>query len=224
MVVGMTWPPRDIGRTNANGPPALEVIPPASSAGERPPKSRLIHGDLHARNIMIGELEPLEHRIVPILKLIDFGMSRDVPVRNNEIPGLIEKTNILAIGKVMLGLIGGHERGGPGMMDVTDKGQQKSINTYATDLDGLSNKYNAPRNIKALHQDKLANLDPEIRSLVALCVAVKAEDRPDIEYLLSEIERNVQEKTPQYYHGYKYQANESDEEMKRIVERYMLNA
>lgn len=30
---------------------------------------------------MIDKLEPVEHKSIPMLKLIDFGMSRDLPVR-----------------------------------------------------------------------------------------------------------------------------------------------
>lgn len=49
MVAGMAWPPRDFGR-KAGGKPILEVIPPRNQRGERPPKSRLLHGDFHGRN------------------------------------------------------------------------------------------------------------------------------------------------------------------------------
>lgn len=49
MVAGMAWPPRDFGR-RADGKPILEVIPPRNQRGERPPKSRLLHGDFHGRN------------------------------------------------------------------------------------------------------------------------------------------------------------------------------
>jgi hypothetical protein len=50
MVVGMAWPPGDFGGGNADGSPALEVLPPVNAKGERPAKSRLLHGDFHGRN------------------------------------------------------------------------------------------------------------------------------------------------------------------------------
>lgn len=31
--------------------------------------------------VMIDKLEPVEHESIPSLKLIDFGMSRDLPLR-----------------------------------------------------------------------------------------------------------------------------------------------
>ncbi|TGJ86739.1 hypothetical protein E0Z10_g2055 [Xylaria hypoxylon] len=101
MVVGLAWPPRDLGRS-VTGEPGLEVVPPLNEKGERPQKSRLLHGDFHGQNIMVDKLEPREHKFVPLLKLIDFGMSRDLPVRQNEPRDLVVKTNIRAIGEVML--------------------------------------------------------------------------------------------------------------------------
>ncbi|KAI1740132.1 hypothetical protein F4680DRAFT_465896 [Xylaria scruposa] len=222
IVVGLTWPPRDLGK-QGRGKPTLEAIPPLNAKGERPPKSRLLHGDFHGQNIMIDKLEPLEHKSVPLLKLIDFGMSRDLPVRANEQQGIVVKTNIRAIGEVMLGLLRGNVSGGPGMMDITYNGQPKRINSYATDLDKLSNKYKAPALIVAKHQDRIDNLDPEIRSLVAACLAVRIEDRPDIEDLLDTVERNAKNKTVEDYRGYKYPDNETDAAIKKVVEETMFN-
>ncbi|KAI1749458.1 hypothetical protein F4782DRAFT_549735 [Xylaria castorea] len=222
IVVGLAWPPRDLGK-QVRGKPALEVIPPLNERGERPPKSRLLHGDFHGQNIMIDKLEPLEHKSVPLLKLIDFGMSRDLPVRANELQDIVVKTNIRAIGEVMLGLLRGNVSGGPGMMDITYNGQPRRINSYATDLDKLSTKYKAPAVMVAKHQDRIDNLDPEIRSLVAACVAVRVEDRPNIENLLSIVERNARNKRADDYRGYKYSNNETDAAIKRIVEETMFN-
>ncbi|KAI0444257.1 hypothetical protein F4803DRAFT_560965 [Xylaria telfairii] len=222
IVVGLAWPPRDLGK-KARGKPTLEVIPPLNEKGERPPKSRLLHGDFHGQNIMIHKLEPMEHKTVPLLKLIDFGMSRDLPVRENEPADIVVKTNIRAIGEVMLGLLRGNIAGGPGMMEITYNGQVKNINSYATDLDKLSNKYKAPAAMVAKHQDRIDNLDPEIRSLVAACVAVQVEDRPDIEDLLGIVERNATNKKAEDYKDYKYPNNETDAAIKKIVEETMFN-
>ncbi|KAI8945110.1 hypothetical protein F4801DRAFT_598362 [Xylaria longipes] len=222
MVVGLAWPPRDLGQP-VRGKPTLEVIPPLDEKGERPPKSRLLHGDFHGQNIMIDKLEPLEHKSIPLLKLIDFGMSRDLPVRANEPKDLVVKTNLRAIGEVMLGLLRGNVAGGPGMMDISYDGQPKRINSYATDLVKLSSKYKAPAAMVAKHQDRVDNLDPEIRSLVAACVAVNIEDRPDIENLLGIVERNAKNKEAGDYKDYKYPNNETDAAIKRIVEETMFN-
>ncbi|KAI0910810.1 hypothetical protein F4823DRAFT_637250 [Ustulina deusta] len=223
MVVGLAWPPRDLGR-RVRGELELEVIPPLNLRGERPPKSRLLHGDFHGQNIMIDRLEPKEHTSIPILKLIDFGMSRDLQVRPNEPKDLVVKTNIRAIGEVMLGLLRGNIRGGPGMMDITYNGETKRINSYATDLDKLSDKYRAPANMVAKHQDRISNLDPAIRSLVASCVAVGIDDRPDIEDLLRVVERNAKNKGAGDYINYKYANNETDTAIQRLIEQHIFNA
>ncbi|KAI0470368.1 hypothetical protein F4859DRAFT_515893 [Xylaria cf. heliscus] len=215
IVVGLAWPPRDLGR-QVRGRPTLEVIPPLNENGQRPPKSRLLH-------VMIDKLEPMEHKTIPLLKLIDFGMSRDLPVRANEEADLVVKTNIRAIGEVMLGLLRGNVMGGPGMMDITYNGQPQRINSFATDLDTLSSKYKAPAAIVAKHKDRIDNLDPEIRSLVAACVAVRVEDRPAIEDLLVIVERNAKNKTVDDYKNYKYPNNETDAAIKKIVEETMFN-
>ncbi|GAW14528.1 hypothetical protein ANO14919_039310 [Xylariales sp. No.14919] len=223
MVVGLAWPARDLGG-RPGGASGSEVIPAPNERGERPPKSRLLHGDFHAQNIMIDTVEPTEHRFIPVLKLIDFGMSRDLPVRPNEPEGLVVKTNIRAIGEVMLGLLRGNIKGGPGMMEITYKGETRAINSYATDLDRLSNRYRAPAYMIAQHQERIDNLDPEIRSLVALCVAVRPEDRPDIEDLLGIVEEKARNKKRDDYLSYKYSDNETEAAIRHIVERYMFDA
>ncbi|KAI1186513.1 hypothetical protein F5B17DRAFT_403636 [Nemania serpens] len=223
MVAGMAWPPRDFGR-KAGGKPILEVIPPRNQRGERPPKSRLLHGDFHGRNVMIDKLEPVEHESIPSLKLIDFGMSRDLPLRENEPKDIVVKTNIRAVGEVMLGLLRGNVKGGPGMMNVTYNGQPKTIDSYATDLDRLSGKYRAPADVIAKHQDRIDNLDPDLRSLVALCLAIKVEDRPEIEHLLRTVEINTRDKKPSDYRNYKYANNETDAAIDKILADCMFNA
>ncbi|RWA12632.1 hypothetical protein EKO27_g2455 [Xylaria grammica] len=223
MVVGLAWPARDLGG-RPGGASGSEAIPAPNERGERPPKSRLLHGDFHAQNIMVDTLEPVEHRFIPVLKLIDFGTSRDLPVRPNEPEGLVVKTNIRAIGEVMLGLLRGNIKGGPGMMEITYKGETRAVNSYATDLDRLSNRYRAPAYMVAQHQERIDNLDPEIRSLVALCVAVRPEDRPDIEDLLGIVEEKARNKKRDDYLSYKYSDNETEAAIRDIVERYMFDA
>jgi hypothetical protein len=124
----------------------------------------------------------------------------------------------------MLGLLRGNRRGGPEIMNIAYNGETKQVNSYAPDLDRMSAKYNAPPAMVAKHQDRINNLDPDIRRLVALCVAVKVEDRPSIEHLLPEVERNARSKTPDDYRGYKYHANESNAAIRRLVEDHIFNA
>jgi hypothetical protein len=123
----------------------------------------------------------------------------------------------------MLGFLRCNKAGGSGMMAVF-KGQPRQVLSYATDVDRMSPVYKAPPILVAQHQDRVDNLDPELRALTILCNAVKLEDRPDIEYLLKEVERNVRTKTPDYYRMYKFSALESDVAIKRIVQSYMYDA
>lgn len=134
------------------------------------------------------------------------------------------KTNIRAVGEVMLGLLRGNVKGGPGMMNVTYNGQPKTIDSYATDLDRLSGKYRAPADVIAKHQDRIDNLDPDLRSLVALCLAIKVEDRPEIEHLLRTVEINTRDKKPSDYRNYKYANNETDAAIDKILADCMFNA
>lgn len=110
------------------------------------------------------------------------------------------------------------------MMNITYNGQPKTVDSYATDLDRLSSKYGAPVDVVAKHQDRIDNLDPDLRSLVALCVAVRVEDRPDIEYLLRAVERNNRDKRPSDYRNYKYANNETDAAIDRILADCIFNA
>ncbi|KAI1269206.1 hypothetical protein F5Y18DRAFT_423450 [Xylariaceae sp. FL1019] len=216
MVVAMAWPPGD--RTGGGQRLELEVVPPGP-----PPKSRLVHNDFHSQNIMIDGLDLQEHSRVPILKLIDFGMSRDLPVRNNEPRDIAQKVNIFAIGKVLLNLIGGHERAGLSDMDATDEqGVNRKVRSYATDLNGLSDSYKAPAMFKARHQQKLDNLDLELKNLVVLCCAERPDDRPSIEFLLRQVEESARNKSPGDYADKRFHANETDPRITELIERYML--
>lgn len=109
-------------------------------------------------------------------------------------------------------------------MNITYNGQPKMIESYATDLDKLSSKYRAPADVVAKHQDRIDNLDPDLRSLVALCVAVRIDDRPDIEYLQRAVERNTRDKKPSDYRNFKYANNETDAAMDRILADCIFNA
>ncbi|KAI1335663.1 hypothetical protein F5Y15DRAFT_419747 [Xylariaceae sp. FL0016] len=221
----MAWPPSQFPEKESGVPPGLETIPKRDALGHLPPKSRLIHGDLHYRNIMINGLEPCEHRIDPVLKLIDFGMAKDQPSRASEPPDFVVKTNISAIGDVMLSLIGGNRLGGVRDMTVTDQGVQRTLRSYAGDLDSMSSVYTtATAADRAKHQRRVDNLDRDMRDLIALCLAQNLTHRPSIEFLLPEVERHVKQKALQDYAGNEFQQNEGDESLKRLFRDLILDA
>ncbi|KAI0602367.1 kinase-like domain-containing protein [Biscogniauxia sp. FL1348] len=218
-LVAMAWPPDGDGSAAV-----IETIPKPNANGVRPPMSRLLHGDLNHRNVMIDAFESIEHSKVPLLKLIDFGGSRDLPASTNQAADLAVKTNMLYIGQIMLTLVGGSHLGGSANMQVTINGEEKTVRSYARDLDGLNPSYKAPPALVARHKDKMDNLDPRIRSLVARCCALSSTDRPDIVDLLDMVEEAVRTTKKDYYSSYKYFANESDEALERLSRELLLNA
>ncbi|KAI1269865.1 hypothetical protein F5Y18DRAFT_437674 [Xylariaceae sp. FL1019] len=66
--IGMAYPARRL----PSEPPQLETIPRSNQ--ELAP---IVHGDVHVPNVMFGNINPSspEHRLIPIMKLIDFGES-----------------------------------------------------------------------------------------------------------------------------------------------------
>ncbi|RYP53579.1 hypothetical protein DL768_001443 [Monosporascus sp. mg162] len=173
--------------------------------------------------LMIHNFEEREHKEVPMIKLIDFGMSRELR-EIEKIPDAAVKTNMLDIGKVMLAFLGCSHRGGASDMKVTYRGEEKTIKSFARDIDGLSPTYKAPAAIVARHKEKMENLDPDIRSLVALCCVQDPNERPELEDLLREVERYVRTKEQNDYVGKKYYGNESNAAISRIVREVMLDA
>lgn len=135
------------------------------------------------------------------------------------------KSNTSDIGNTMLALIGGSHHNGSANMVVTDAaGNPKTIQSFARDLDGMNPAYKAPKEVVDRHREKLDNLDEDIRNLVVQCCATDPNNRPGIEYLLTEVERNVNEKQASDYAAKKYFFNETDAAIGRIVNEVMFDA
>ncbi|KAI1410435.1 hypothetical protein F5Y13DRAFT_202226 [Hypoxylon sp. FL1857] len=212
----MAWPPEG----NEDAPSSKGDLPPRDEEGDLPLESNLVHGDLNIENVMFGDFEPVAHQFVPMLKLIDFGKSR--VISDSPIPGI--KLNMWDVGKVMLALIGGrvwNDRHRSIMMEVTDRGVKKTVRSTARDLEGLGHPVYAAADssTRQAHQERLDNLDPELKDLIVLCLAPDQADRPELDHLLQEVQRNVTEKGPDSYKGKKYHHNESDDALRRISER-----
>ncbi|KAI1777214.1 kinase-like domain-containing protein [Hypoxylon cercidicola] len=205
MLIAMAWP--------SNGPPGapreVELLSSPDPNGNRPTKSGLVHGDLNIQNILVGNLDQREHSLVNTLMLIDFGNARTLDVDQAE---EAVKSNMANMGEIMFQLIGGGfiRKSQSSNMKVTVGGQDKIIRSWARDLDGLSPTYEVPADTMALHRDSMENLDPDLKSLVVQCLAVAPVNRPDLETLVEEVERNVDSKTATSYASYKYKNNETD--------------
>lgn len=131
------------------------------------------------------------------------------------------------MGEVMLNLVGGRvmkNATGSSNMDITVNGERKTIRSWARDLDGLNPAYRAPADLVAEHKDRVDNLDADLRSLIIRCLAPMADNRPDLETLVEEVERNVNNKTANSYAGKKYASNETDSAVERIMHRLVHDA
>lgn len=135
--------------------------------------------------------------------------------------------NISKMGEIMLNLIGGRvmksAAGSSNMNFITVEGQN-TIRSWARDLDGLNPVYKAPASTVAEHKDRMDNLDPDLRRLVIRCLATAMNNRPELEDLVEEVERNVSGKAATYYASYRYGSNETNSEVARIMKELLHDA
>ncbi|KAI4859475.1 hypothetical protein F4820DRAFT_466968 [Hypoxylon rubiginosum] len=221
MLIAMAWP--------SDRPPGTkresERVPSPNENGKRPDKLELHHGDLNIQNILIGNLDLSEHAFVNTLIIIDFGASS---IEEDETKaGQAAKVNISKMGEIMLNLIGGRvmksAAGSSNMNFITVEGQN-TIRSWARDLDGLNPVYKAPASTVAEHKDRMDNLDPDLRRLVIRCLATAMNNRPELEDLVEEVERNVSGKAATYYASYRYGSNETNSEVARIMKELLHDA
>ncbi|KAI0024014.1 kinase-like domain-containing protein [Xylariomycetidae sp. FL0641] len=150
-------------------PTRLETIP----ADGREPLN-LFHNDLHPGNIMVGGTDARfpEHSFAPVMKFIDFGQAKDA----GEISGTND--NVLRVSQRVIELITRQLcRNQPAVWNGTA--------TRAGDIlppaDGRPDPY--------------PDLDPELRGLLARCLAEDHAARPTLAQMLATTERAVREKT-----------------------------
>ncbi|KAI1073963.1 hypothetical protein F5B20DRAFT_586764 [Whalleya microplaca] len=107
MIMGMARPPK----TPLNQSPAscrLEVL----EKDPAPTDYQIYHGDLEDfNNLIFGDIDLEEHRLMPILKAIDFGRAVDTNektsiVLNGMTAPTLTSGNLYHIGRVMQGIIG----------------------------------------------------------------------------------------------------------------------
>ncbi|KAI1087763.1 kinase-like domain-containing protein [Rostrohypoxylon terebratum] len=160
---GMAYPPSRTDNTLVDEVPIPGVAP-----------SLLIHGDLHAHNILLGEfLQDPDHEFSPILKLIDFGLA-SMEIEGNQLSGGYGvPRNLWDIGKIMVALITLNT----GLL-VHDKDFKKS---YEFTYNGVAIKTQA----HAIHPlssqgGPLTWLDDDLAVLVSLFLASERNDRPDL--------------------------------------------
>ncbi|KAI1819272.1 kinase-like domain-containing protein [Xylaria intraflava] len=136
----------------------------------------LVHGDIAGRNIVIGDSDPevSEHSYIPMLKMIDFGSSR------NSYPGKGPEENLHAVAVEMLRLIcKGRVRTGPRF--ATTFGD---VRTGATDILPVNG---VPR---------FPNLDNNLRDLLVQALRIDRENRPTLDEMLDLVRTRGNQMTP----------------------------
>ncbi|KAI1479981.1 kinase-like domain-containing protein [Daldinia eschscholtzii] len=187
--VGLAYPPNG----SEDDPNQLETIP---KDGTQP--SRIEHADLSAANIMIGTAGGgfQEHDVIPPLKFIDFGRTRE------GFKGIPD--NIRGILRIMVNLIARKE---------------VRISAWITEYQGFET-----RATEFLHHGNGANyptLDDEIRDFLARCLAWEEADRMSLQDMLRIAENAVRTKTAAAYPD---GTGETDEAIRDLVQQFIYNA
>ncbi|KAI1638338.1 kinase-like domain-containing protein [Biscogniauxia mediterranea] len=199
-------------------PPGLN--PDGSIQEERVDPSRkptlLAHYDMTTENIMFGTVDPLsrEHSIMPSVKLIDFGASGP-----RQMPIAVVPKNVNSFDQPLKL----HELRTQGD---TSYGVHQNLFDIATAMMMIAwHRDFAPEPwcreaIRDLAGQ--AGMDPELRLLVARCLAADPENRPRLDDLLARLRRLVAETLPAKLGG--GSGRESDAAMRDFVQRFVLNA
>ncbi|KAI1743867.1 kinase-like domain-containing protein [Xylaria scruposa] len=171
--------------------PKLEEIP------EILPDLGISHTDMHGNNILLGSAGDFpEHAFIPPVKLIDFGLAKT----NNGDEG--DPRNLLDIGKMIYYLIIG--RYGPVGLRIED---HRGVKTMASGI--------LPQN----GEDPYPELDDDLRTLVARCLAKEPADQPSLAEALLICKDAVETRTPEFY-GLNL-ARETDSTIRQLLQELM---
>ncbi|KAI0425146.1 hypothetical protein F5Y09DRAFT_112974 [Xylaria sp. FL1042] len=166
---------------------------------------RLVHDDIAARNVMIGEFDPLvkEHRATPKLTLIDFGLARQLPLgREKE----AEDRNLQEVNMLMLDLINPRIR-----------------------MDGRGiypHEWNGIRTIAAglFDERRLCLLDRELRTLLAQSFRITNNGEPFRRPSLAETFERTRRGILKPPESYQSPIRESDDYIRARLQRILLDA
>ncbi|GAW24894.1 hypothetical protein ANO14919_144890 [Xylariales sp. No.14919] len=182
-----------------------------SEDGTKEPSS-IIHNDLHDENVLIGELAPddIEHRDVPILKVIDFGKTTVMPPGSWE---TADQKNIQEAARIITGVVA--------MKYSTLRDENMEVDIP----DETGNVRKIIVNTDPALRDS-PYLLPDLQNLLLLCQAVNPKDRPSIKHVLNLCKNAVETHTAQNYAGITdYDSGlESDESIRRVIQQIVFNA
>ncbi|KAI1842640.1 hypothetical protein JX266_011102 [Neoarthrinium moseri] len=216
MVVAMAYPPSPPPAGQATQ--SEEII--YDTNGQVATPSMLRHTDMHDGNILLSDPpSDVEHDFAPMLKLIDFGLAEDT------LPNILESPdpnpqfgvhcNMFDAGILMCCLILKYEWSRyPGHGDLLSTIEipgsgPPPVKTYAQPLYALQ-----------FQSDPCPNVDPDIKRLVSICMAVKPTDRPKIEVVLGQVMDYIQKRDAAYYNN---AAEEKDDYIRNLWTTALFN-
>ncbi|KAI0845462.1 hypothetical protein F5Y00DRAFT_265557 [Daldinia vernicosa] len=208
-VLAMAFPPEG----GPDEPLRQEVFHPHMPLG-------LMQNSAHGNNVIIGDLtSDLEHSIVPVFKLIDFGRGEIIP----DVQSAVEN-NIRNIGIFFI-IVAIPRTGRDYLNEVPNGGwQYQFVNRETGVLQQIGTE--APP-----HFTEYKYIDLELRDLVARCMAIRRGDGVSLEELIHAAERGVakthediiyEDNTSDNSAGIKY--IEMDESLRIMVQRFIFDA
>ncbi|KAI1375820.1 hypothetical protein F4677DRAFT_420810 [Hypoxylon crocopeplum] len=167
-----------------------------------PIEGGVIHNYLHVGNVMFGDFNTKhrEHRLAPVLKLIDFGECLEGEGETGAY------TNMHDVARLMVALISKQLQA-----PVELPRNYGNYHTTAVEI------------IPSGNGAKYPLLDTDLRDLVARCLAENARNRPSLAELLIILERAVVEKTAASYQ-FPLSTYETDEVVEHFVQHLILDA
>ncbi|KAI0850803.1 hypothetical protein F5Y00DRAFT_260254 [Daldinia vernicosa] len=205
--IGMAWPP-----------PGPDVGPEQTRSGD---PTTLAHNDMHDENLVFGDLDSSDHSLVPVLKLIDFGESVELPAGADE--SRLNENNVNQHDRVL-----NLEAYRLDRYSRRNRGTDKNILDVGVNMSQIIAQRGEvfPNGARALIRDPNVHpsLDPDLRLLVQRCVAVDPLNRPTLDELM-ELINNSYFNRPASHYGAAGEGDglESDETIRKIVSTYILS-
>ncbi|KAI1658740.1 hypothetical protein F4813DRAFT_388507 [Daldinia decipiens] len=207
--IGMAWPP-----------PGPNVEPEQTRPDD---PTTLAHNDMHNENLVFGDLDVVsiepnssDHSLMPILKLINFGESVELPEGTDEYR--LNETHVNQHDRALN--LAAHRR---------NRSTDKNVLDVGVNMSQIISQRRSvfPNEARALIRDPdiHPSLDPDLRLLVQRCIAVDPLNRPTLDELM-ELFNNSYFNRPASYYGAAGEGDglESDETIRKIVSTYILSA
>ncbi|KAI1337322.1 hypothetical protein F5Y15DRAFT_425908 [Xylariaceae sp. FL0016] len=211
MCIAMAWPPE---RPDEEDPAQI-----FERAETTKPRRRLIHGDMHNENIMIGTLLPhagSEHDLTPVLKLIDLGsMTEEDEHPSNEESAIAQ--NLFEVGALILSLA---------TLEDVDMGDLFMSNypTFTTRRGGPPIRTAARQLLPDVSgRVPVPGLDGDLRNIICRCLTPDEDQRPKVRPLANLVLGAIDQRDEKWYEDRGYSGDESDEHIRGIVDQLIFN-